>query len=500
MFFKKNHNGDNSNKDITSSGGANVISDVELDHQKNNHSPSDKKDAFSGNSSNVASEKTSEINVNTIKIRKFSPTTENVSNEKLVIDEKMSEIVEEIKQSDVIDDEEQPLEKQNVPKNSVMPLSDSDVSKQLENEKVPSGATKKKLFSLTSIFTKIKLNNKQKSFMYMELGSLLSSGVPVSQALSILGKQSSKGNLGKVIDYFQTRVDTGSSFSKTMRSMGDAFKDMEIALVEAGEESGNLAKVFVNIGKKMSQDGKILRKVRNAMIYPIIVLILLVVSTIGMLIFVVPKLTTLYSSFNAEMPWVTKLLLAMSDFFKTNYLYIFIVIVSLAIIFNLIIRTKKGKLYWHIFLFWLPGVNIVLKQYYFQRFSETLGLLYSSGVSIVEALNITSKSIGNSFIESHITRVSQKVISGINLSQALEESKIFPSLIIEMMRLGESNGSVDKSLKDIDDYYSEKVEDFSSTIPTLVEPIMILVVGAIVTFVLFAVMMPAYTLVNFIAE
>ncbi|MBP7859771.1 type II secretion system F family protein [Patescibacteria group bacterium] len=353
-----------------------------------------------------------------------------------------------------------------------------------------------KEFDINSLIRFNRVSDTERVNFTQNLAVMLSSGLPLSEGLEILLDQAQSARLKEIIGVLIKDTQGGKSLSESMQEFPDVFKSNYISLVKSGEASGKLDDVLKRLATTLDKDRQFKAKVKGAMLYPAIIFsaMLLVVSVL--IIFVVPKLTEMFSSFNLELPLSTKILIAISSFAQKQW---YIVLGGLVLLFFGIRQfnnTKQGSYVISRFTHVLPIFGKLLKDKEFTEFTRSLALLMASGVSIVDSLVITRESLSSPMYRDSVSDFIEKVKKGEALSSAILADKQFPSLIGKMLRVGEETGKSDEMLLKICEYFEESVDRKVAGLSVAIEPIVLVVLGVIVGGIIISVITPIYKLTS----
>jgi type IV pilus assembly protein PilC len=342
------------------------------------------------------------------------------------------------------------------------------------------------------IFNRISI--KDKAIFIRQFATTLAAGLPITQALQTINEQMNNKNLSNIIAQIVSDVEGGMALSASFSRFPKLFSRIDIALVAAGESSGTLDKVLIRLADTIEKDYKILKKVRSAMSYPAFILLVVIGVLILMTVYVMPQMEGLFKDFNADLPAITQGMLAFSHFLSKFGVLVLAAIIGLGFLFRYFIHTKTGRLYWDTVRLQLPIIGPFLRSVYSSRFSRTMAGLVGSGVSLLDALNITSGAVGNVVIYDVIFDAAQKVKGGTPLSKPIKDSGEFPPIVPQMIRVGEQTGEMDKMLTNLADYFDDEVDNFIKSITSIIEPAIIVVMGGVVAIMLIAIMMPIYSI------
>ncbi|MCT4509429.1 MAG: type II secretion system F family protein [Tepidibacter sp.] len=341
-----------------------------------------------------------------------------------------------------------------------------------------------------------KIKTKDIAIFCRQFYTLLNAGITIISCLDILKLQTENKKFAKVIGEVHDDVQKGLTFSESLKKQKNIFPDLLINMVEAGEVSGNLDVIMERMAFHYEKENKINNKVKGAMAYPIILSIVAVAVVTFLLTFVMPTFVGMFESSGVELPLPTRILLSISEGIK-KYWYIHLLILFLGI-YGIIkyIKSERGKMLIGIINFRIPIIKGVTQKIITSRFTRTLSTLLSSGVPLIHALEIVAKIVGNIIVEKGILEAKEEVRKGIDLASPLERIGVFPPMVTSMIKIGEESGSLDEILEKTADFYDEELETALSQITTLIEPIMIIVMGGVVGFIVIAMMLPMFDMFN----
>jgi len=326
-----------------------------------------------------------------------------------------------------------------------------------------------------------------------QFASMIDAGLPLVQCLDILGSQADRHGVQKVIFAVKADVESGSTLADALRKHPKVFDDLYVNLVSAGEIGGILDTILNRLAAYMEKNQKLARQVKGAMIYPAGVLCITIASVVVLLGWVMPVFEKMFKDFGGKaLPGPTQLVINMSNDFRASW-YIYIGgLVGFIYAIKLIKkhpRTKKG---WDAFVLKTPVFGPLLRKVAVAKFTRTLGTMVSSGVPILDALEITAKTAGNRVIEDGVMYTRDKIAEGKNIADPLMETKIFPAMVVQMIAVGESTGAMDAMLNKIADFYDDEVDAAVSAFTSLLEPLMMVLLGGIVGFFLIAMYLPIF--------
>lgn len=359
-----------------------------------------------------------------------------------------------------------------------------------------SGETKlKSSFGSQAIFESISALDK--IILIRNLAATIKAGLSLSEALEIMVADATKNIVKNFLAEAQLGVLNGQPLSSIFEKHHKEFSPIFTGMIKAGESSGHLDESLEELSRHLNREYNLVKKVKEAMTYPII----LIVASLGivtvMLTFVLPKLSKSFIQNNVELPFLTKMLVNISNALTFSPV-LDIAIVGGTIAFIMYFRkTEGGKKFISRAMFKIPVVNNLVKKIMLVRFSRTLGSLISSAMSISESLNLTARAVGNEVYESAILKADSEIKNGIALSQALKNNpKLFPNFLISLVAVGEKTGTLDKVLKNFSDFYDDDVSSALKSLTTLLEPLLLLFMGLIVGLIAVSILMPIYSMVG----
>lgn len=343
-----------------------------------------------------------------------------------------------------------------------------------------------------NFFNQVSLRDKV--LIMRQLATMINAGLPITQSLKTLEEQVQKVNVKKMLEQVASDVQGGSQLSIAFSRFPEVFKTLEITLIASGETSGTLDKALLTVADQLEKQQSLIRKIRGALTYPIFIVLVVVAVAIVMVVYVMPQMESLYSSFGAKLPLITRMMIGLSKIIARAGIFVLIGLVALGFYIRTIIRRKTGRRLWDNFKLHLYAISELLKKLYMARFARTLSGLVSSGVPLLDSLAIVSKAVGNVIYEEIIMEAAEKVKSGIALSEAIREKPQFPVVVSEMVSVGEKTGELDAMLSNLADYYEEEVDVAVKSISSLIEPIIIVVLALFIGVMLVAIMMPIYNI------
>ena len=344
---------------------------------------------------------------------------------------------------------------------------------------------------------KPKVKTKDRVIFSRQLSTLINAGLPLVQSLTSVNNQTKSKQLNVVLTDVIQSVESGKSFADSLGKHPEVFNQVFVSLVAAGETSGTLDDALERVANQQEKDAELVSKVRGALIYPIIVLIVMAGVVGFMIIAVLPQVSELYNGIpGAQLPIQTRALLALSEF-VINFWWVLLLITGALVFFTTrFARTLGGKRYVDRAKLTLPPFSKLFKKMYMARFARTSTTLVSTGVPLLQVLEITGRAISNIHIEASITRASEKVKGGKSLSESIKNDENFLTLVPQMIKIGEDSGSLEKMLDKTADYYEKEVDDQIKSISTIIEPVLMVVLGVVALTLVSAILVPIYGLVG----
>ncbi|HMA40751.1 MAG TPA: type II secretion system F family protein [Gemmatimonadales bacterium] len=329
-----------------------------------------------------------------------------------------------------------------------------------------------------------------------QFATMINAGLPLVQALDILAQQTENKVLAGVTRQVVYDVESGQTLADALRKHPKAFSDLYVNMVAAGEAGGILDTILQRLAQFLEKNDAIIRKVKGAMVYPAVIMSVAVIAVTVLLIFVIPTFQNMFASVNLELPLPTRIVIGLSNALK-HYWWLLIGAIVLGIFsINRYYKTAQGRLQIDTMLLRFPVIGDVLRKSAVSRFTRTLGTLISSGVSILDGLEITARTAGNMVIHNAVMESRASIAGGDTIAAPLQRSKVFPPMVISMIAVGEQTGGLDEMLSKIADFYDEEVDAAVGTMLSLMEPIMIVVLGVVVGGMVVAMYLPIFDMVN----
>lgn len=329
-----------------------------------------------------------------------------------------------------------------------------------------------------------------------QFATMINSGLPLVQSLDILAKQTENAALADVTKQVVFDVESGHTLADAFSKHPKAFTDLYVNMVAAGEAGGILDTILMRLATFLEKSDALIRKVKGAMVYPGVIFSVAGIAVAVLLIFVIPTFQKMFASVNMELPLPTRIVIAMSDFLINYWWALIAIIAGIVYAIKQYYKTPDGRLRLDQMLLNAPVLGDMLRKSAVSRFTRTLGTLISSGVSILDGLEITAKTAGNRVIHDAVMASRNSIAGGDTIAAPLEKSKVFPPMVISMIAVGEQTGGLDEMLTKIADFYDEEVDVAVGALLSLMEPMMIVVLGVIVGGMVVAMYLPIFDMMN----
>jgi type IV pilus assembly protein PilC len=332
-----------------------------------------------------------------------------------------------------------------------------------------------------------------------QFATMIEAGLNVVTALVILEEQTEDKKLAKVVTELRADVEGGLLLSQAMARHPRVFSRLFISMVEAGEAAGILDVVLDRVAFQIEKETRIKRRVKGAMMYPLMVMGFATLVLVGMLMFLVPIFVDIFAELGGDLPMLTQIVVNLSDILRGYYFIVFPVMGAMIYGFFRLKKTDRGRRVWDAFRMRIPfGVGAIVVKVGMARFSRTLSTLVAAGVDIIRSLEITGSTAGNSLIEDATAVVRERVHQGVPIAIPLEDEKIFPPMVSQMVRVGEETGELEKMLAKIADFYEDEVDSSIATLTSVIEPLMMIGVGMVVGVIIISMYMPMFKLLTLI--
>lgn len=345
-----------------------------------------------------------------------------------------------------------------------------------------------------NLFNKVKFVDKITFTKHLAI--MIKSGISLASAISSLASQTKGTALGKVLASIEKDTKNGSPLVKSLGKFPKVFDEFYLSMISVGEESGTLEKNLDFLVKHLTKENDLRKKVQGALLYPSFVLGAATLMAMGISLFVLPQFVEFFDSFQVELPLATKILLAIAGFMKNFGILFFAVMFFSFFTTGVFVNTKYVKPYWHRFILHIPLFGKLIRYAQLANFSRNFGVMLASGITVTQSLETTAKTISNLLYKEKIEKMNSYLKRGKNLSEAIskEMGNEFPVLVARMIAVGEETGNLEETLLYLSDFYEEEIDGITKQITTILEPILLLVIGLVVGFVALAIITPIYEL------
>ncbi|UCC98206.1 MAG: type II secretion system F family protein [Phycisphaerales bacterium] len=327
-----------------------------------------------------------------------------------------------------------------------------------------------------------------------QLSTMLQGGIPITTALDIIGEDTDNLQLRMILQQLSEKVKKGQPFSESVAEFPKVFNRLACAMILAGETSGNIASAMGKLAEYFDNRDKLAKKVKGAMAYPIFVLTFIILIVVFIMAFIVPRFRKIFDQIGGTLPAFTRGFMGFYDILRYNILYIIGAVIVLIVLGVATSKTKKGHYLFSRIALALPLFGKVFRQAFVATFCRTTSTLLQAGVSVLEAFTIVTGMTDNDIIKTAIVQTRENIVGGANISLSMSSAGFFPNMVVKMIQVGEESGSLPEVLEKTSEHYERKVDATISTLLSLLEPIMIIAVGAIVSVVVIALYLPIFTM------
>ncbi|MEJ2638147.1 MAG: type II secretion system F family protein [Desulfosarcinaceae bacterium] len=332
-----------------------------------------------------------------------------------------------------------------------------------------------------------------------QFSTMIDAGLPIIQCLDILHSQQENKTFKVMLKEIKESVESGATLADSLKKYPKHFDDLFVNMIAAGEAGGILDTILRRLAAYMEKAAKLKSQVKGAMTYPVVTMVIAVVVVAVILVFVIPVFQEMFADFGGELPGPTKLVVGASDFVKAKILYIIIGLIIFGFAFKKYYATQKGRETIDALMLKLPVFGILIRKVAVAKFTRTMGTMLGSGVAILEALDIVAKTAGNTTVEKAVYHVRSGISEGRTMADPLMESGVFPSMVCQMISVGESTGALDAMLGKIADFYDEEVDQAVENLTSLIEPFMLVFLGTVIGGLVVAMYLPIFKMAGAIS-
>lgn len=340
-----------------------------------------------------------------------------------------------------------------------------------------------------------RVSTEEKIFFTQNLGVMFKSGLSASRALRTLALQTTNPKFKRILFKLFRSVEKGGTIAKSMEPYPSVFPPLFVNMVRAGESAGQLEEVLIELTRQMKKSHQLAKKVQGALMYPAAILIAMLGIGGAMVVFVIPKLTSIFSELNTALPLPTRILIGTTDWINANLILVGPLVIGLAVGLVYATRTRRGKSVWHWLILHMPIVHTIAKKINLAKMSRTLGAMLKTDMPIVDSLNLTASVIKNVHYQNSLRAMSTQIEKGKTVSSELARSpKLYPPVVQQMVLVGEETGEIASILSQLADFYEEDVSQTMDSLPSLIEPVLIIIMGAAVGGMAVAIILPMFSL------
>lgn len=356
---------------------------------------------------------------------------------------------------------------------------------------------KKKAFSL-NVISKIRgVSLKEKLMFTRNLKVMIGAGTPLPRALNTLASQTRSAKMKEILEEIATKITKGKRFSEVLSEYPEVFSELYRSMIEVGEETGELVKVLDNLAFQMKRSHELRSEVKGAMIYPAVIIAAMVGIGILMLVMVVPRLAETFKELDIALPPSTRFVMGLGSFLSNNFLLGVLIIVGLVVLIKVILSTKNGQKMKDTLFLKIPIISTIVVKTNSAATARTLSILISSGVPMVKSLKILSRSLGNFYFQEAMKDAAKEVKKGRKISETLSSHEdIYPTLVIEMLKVGEETGETTEVLQKLADFFEEEVTRTTKNLTSIIEPVLMIIIGAAVGFFAISMIRPMYSMLG----
>jgi len=332
-----------------------------------------------------------------------------------------------------------------------------------------------------------------------QFSTMIDAGLPIIQCLDILHSQQENKTFKNVMKTIKESVESGSTLADSLKKYPKYFDDLFVNMIAAGEAGGILDTILRRLAAYMEKMARLKRKVKGALTYPAVTMVIAVIVTAVILVFVIPVFQGMFADFGSELPVPTQFVINLSEFVQSYIFHLIVAIVLFVFAFRRFYRTKKGQALIDEMILKLPVFGLLIRKVAVSKFTRTMGTMLNSGVAILEALDIVAKTAGNKTIEKAIYSVRSAISEGRTMAEPLTESGVFPSMVCQMIAVGESTGALDAMLTKIADFYDEEVDQAVENLTSLIEPFMLVFLGVVIGGLVISMYLPIFQMASVVS-
>ncbi len=362
-----------------------------------------------------------------------------------------------------------------------------------QNIVVTSVSTRTKRLNLNLLF-QAKVKDKDIVVFTRQFATMIDAGLPLIQCLDILAKQTENKTFASSINEIRQDVEAGSTYADALRKHSHVFNDLYVNMVAAGELGGILDTILNRLSKYIEKSMKLKRQIKSALAYPSTIVAVAVIVIVVLLVWVIPIFSKMFTDFGGVLPAPTRMVMGTSDFMQHNIIIIAGIFGAIVFALNRYYKTQNGRRTVDRLTLHMPIFGMLIRKIAVAKFTRTLGTLISSGVPILDGLDIVAKTAGNKIVEEALYATRQSISEGKTLAEPLEQTQVFPPMVVQMIAVGETTGALDAMLSKIADFYDEEVDSTVGTLTALLEPMLMIFLGVVIGFIVIAMYLPIFKL------
>ncbi len=368
----------------------------------------------------------------------------------------------------------------------------------LQKEQILVTSVKKKAREFNISFGEKKVKDKDIVIFTRQFATMIDAGLPLVQCLEILGSQSDHPTLAKAINTVRGDVESGSTYADALKKHPTVFDELYVNMVAAGETGGILDTILNRLSAYMEKAMKLKKQIKSAMVYPITILVVAVGVIIVLMVFVIPIFAKMFTDFGGQLPGLTQMVIDISEFIQRNILYMLAGGWAFSFAIKKYYKTPKGHFNLDRLALKMPVIGDLIQKASIAKFTRTLGTLISSGVPILEGLEIVAKTSGNKVVEKAIMRARTSISEGKTIADPLSKEPVFPPMVVQMIAVGETTGAIDNMLGKIADFYDDEVDSAVATLTSMLEPLMMVFLGLTIGTIVIAMYLPIFEMASIV--
>jgi len=331
-----------------------------------------------------------------------------------------------------------------------------------------------------------------------QLATMLKAGLPITRSLRAIQTQIKNKGFKNAVENIVQNIEKGRTFNNALSQYPQYFDQIYVATVQIGEVSGNLPEILFRLAENIEKDESVKQKIKNATLYPKMVVGAIFVAVVILITFVIPKFAALYKGFKTELPLPTRILIGVSNFVQTHWAFILLFFLCLVVLYLYLKHTSSGRKIYDPLVLIIPIIGELALKIIMVRFARFFSLLFSSGVVITNILDLIENALGNVVFQKKVREIKKDILAGVSFGEAVSKTGFFTPLVQEMINVGEETGSLDEMLKKVSDFYENELDFTIKNLTTLIEPIMLVLIFGMVLFLALSVFLPMWDMVKFV--